>query len=389
MIDLPTIMSLLAQSQHVGRRRTMKRQLVSYIAFGLVAALFVSGSALSLCDYISPTTSISRLRLSFTYRYFDNAMTDVVDVSAGRSRLDYSSLYDSANLGYSLSASGELALSALRVSSGTARSSGTIRHYFGAEAPLFAFAGLSASFDSVRPSPALEVTTGLGYGRFSDVTPLAKAMRIESTLLHRGALPAALDSQTVMTLAREVGRRDEYPTVDDLVEVLVSAVQDAANVRLEARTVLAIEDIVLATGEDRYCGWATQAGLSYEVLDPREGPQDLLLSASASLALPPTPESQIVFEARLTGPIDIGAQHTATLSASYEYSARGLDVNAALLLTREKLPEEEPEDSASASLEVSFPVGGANVGVQLAVSKAAEAARASTDLSVTVMWRLL
>ncbi len=367
----------------------MRNLRVMFAVVWFLAAVAVTGSALSLCDYTSPTTSLSRVRLSFNYRYFDDAFTEGVDVSAGRARLDSSSLYDSPNLGYSLSAVRELTLSELRVSAGIARSAGTLRYYFGEEQPFFAFAGLSTALDTTLPGPALDVSTGLGYGRFTDVTPLAKAMRIESMLLRRGALPASLSDQVLMTLAREIGRKVEYPTVDDLVQVLVSAIQEAANVRLDARAVLAIEDLVLATGDERHCGWAVQGGFSYEVLDPREGPRDLLLSLSASLALPPAPESQILFEAGLTGPIDISEQHTATLSASYEYAAGALDVNGALLLTREKLPEEDPLDSAWATLEISFPVQGANVALQLGLAKPAGATRISTDFSVSVTWRLL
>ncbi len=360
----------------------------------LVAGLLVilwafPGAAIALCDYVSPSTSLARMRLSFTYRYFDDGFTEGVDVSAGRSRLDYSSLYDSASLGYSLSAVGELRLSQLRISGGTARSSGTLRYYFGEEDPFFAFAGMSMGLDPERLGPSLDVSTGLGYGRFTDVTPLAKAMRIERMLLTRGALPVALPDPTVMTVAEEIGRRVEYPTIDDLVQVLVSAIEEAANVRLDARAVLAIEDQVLATGDERHCGWAVQGGLSYEVLDPREGPRHLLLSLTGAGALPPTPESQILMEAGLTGPANIVAQHTATLSASYEYAAGALDVNAALRLRREKEPDEVPEDTAAASLEVAFPVGGANVTFQLAVTKSAAAPRASLDLNVSVLLRLI
>lgn len=367
----------------------MRRCAVVLVAWGVVGLLVFHGVGISLCDYVSPTTSLSRMRLSFTYRYFDDGLTEGVDVSAGRSRLDYSSLYDSANLGYSLSAVGELTLSQLRISGGTARSSGTLRYYFGEDEPFFAFAGLSLGLDPTRPSPSLDVTTGLGYGRFTDVTPLAKAMRIESTLLARGALPVSLPDKTLKTMAKEIGRRVEYPTIDDLVQVLVSAIQEAANVRLDARAVLAVEDQVLATGDERHCGWAVQGGLSYEVLDPREGPRDILLSLTGAGALPPTPESQILFELGLTGPVNIVEKHTATLSASYEYAAGALDVNGALRLRREKEPGEAPEDTASVSVEVAFPVGGANVALQFAVVKPAAAPRASVDFSVSVLLRLI
>ncbi|MFO8034243.1 MAG: hypothetical protein R6U88_03640 [Candidatus Bipolaricaulota bacterium] len=362
------------------------------VLFGVVAvlaAVVVSGSALSLCDYISPTTSLSRMRLSFNYRYFDDAFTDEVDVSSGRSRLEYSSLYDSPSLGYSLSALGELTLSELQISRGSAHSEGTLRYYFEEEQPFFAFAGFDTRLDTDVPGPALDVSAGLGYGRFTDVTPLAKAMRIEAMLLAREEIPASLPDATLMALAEEIGKRVEYETVDELVQELVTAIEEEAGVSVDARAVLAMENTVLATGDERHCGWAVQGGLSYEVLEAGDAPGDTMLSCSASMALPPAPESQILFEAGIAGPIDIADKHTATLSGAYEYTAGALDVSAQLLLRREKEREEEPEDTASANLAVAFPVRGASVTLELGLTKPAEATRISTEFSVSLMLRLI
>ncbi len=71
-------------------------------------------------------------------------------------------------------------------------------------------------------------------------------------LLVRGALPVSLPVKTIMTMAEEIGRHAEYRTNDHLLQVLVSALQEVANVRLDAGAVRAIEHQVLATGDERH-----------------------------------------------------------------------------------------------------------------------------------------
>ncbi len=356
---------------------------------GLVAAAALPGGAVSLCDYVSPTTSLSRMRLSFNYQYAYDALAEAVTVSTGRVRLDGNTIFDTPDFGYSISGRGELTLAELQISAGLARSSGTVRYYLTDEQPFFAFGGYSTTVEGLPVSPELDVSTGVGYGRFTDVTPLAKAMRIDRMLQAREVLPAPLPGETLMGVAQEIGRRDEYDTVKELVEQVVLMIQEESDVEVDPRSVLTVEDLIVETGDDRFCGWAVQAGLSYRLLDPAEEGQDLLLGASASLALPPTPESQILLEANLTGAIDIVQRHTLNLSASYVHEGDPLDINADLLLTRRQRPEQEPLDTASASLSLAFPVGRTRMGLELVLTKPAETTRFSVEIGVSATLQLL
>lgn len=356
---------------------------------GLVVATALPGGAVSLCDYVSPTTSLSRMRLSFNYQYAYDAIAEAVTVSAGRARLDYSTLYDAPDFGYSISGRGELSLTELQITAGLARSSGTARFYLTEEQPFFAYGGYAMSVDGLPINPELDIATGVGYGRFTDVTPLAKAMRIGRMLEAREVLPTPLSGDTLMGVAQEIGRRDEYETVKELVEQVVLMIQEEADVEVDPRSVLTVEDLVVETGDERYCGWAVQAGLSYRLLDPHEEGQDILLGASASLALPPTPESQLLLEADLSGAIDILQRHTLNLSASYIHEGDPLDINASLLLTRRQRPEQEPLDTAVASLSLAFPVGRTRMGLELVLTKPAETTRFSVEIGVSATLRLL
>ncbi len=354
-----------------------------------VLGFALSGGALSLCDYVSPTTSISRMPLSFNYTYVYDGVADEVVVNAGRIRLDYNTLFDSPDFGYTVNARGQLSLTGLEVTAGLVRSTGTLRYYFGEDMPLFAFGSLSMSAVSIPLDPELDVTAGMGYGRFTDVTPLAKAMRIDRLLVARGATPQPLPDGTLMDMASMIGRLDEYPGVEELVAELVTMLEEEAEANVDPRSVLYVEDIVVETGDNRYCGWAVQAGLSYTLLDPDDGPQDLKLAASASMALPPTPGSQLLFEASLTGPMNIVEHHTLDLSASYEFVGDPLSAGVDFLLTRRQRPELDPQVSASATFAVSFPVRRATVGIDLQLTKPAAADQLSAEFSVSATLRLL
>ncbi len=351
------------------------------------ALLFAS--PLSLCDYRAPETSITNARMSFSYLYSESAF-DLEDVvSEGRLQIDFGSIYDTRAFGYTLSAMGELSLRDLRPQEGIAQSTGTLRYYLLEEQPLFGFGGYDASLTVGEPLE-LDLDLGVGYGRFSDVTPLAKAMRIQRLLLTREVLTERLPDDVLLTVAEEIGRRIEYETVEELVGVLVDEIEDAVGVQVDARSVLAMEDIVVATGDKRFCGWAVQAGLGYPVLVPEGQEQNLLLTARADLALAPEPGSQILLGARLSGPLNILEQRVVSLSASYEYAmGPGSTLFARATARRTQRPDVDPVDTMSASLRVNFFVGEMAVGVEMAIARPAGAERLSKKLSVSMSMKLL
>jgi len=67
----------------------------------------------SLCDYRSPVTALTDARMSFAYRYYNDAATPEIDVNSGRLGVDYDQLFDSPNYGFTLGGSVELTGGAL------------------------------------------------------------------------------------------------------------------------------------------------------------------------------------------------------------------------------------------------------------------------------------
>ncbi|MBC7219991.1 hypothetical protein H5T55_00655 [Candidatus Bipolaricaulota bacterium] len=352
---------------------------------------------MEICDYRPPQTDLTNLWLAGNYRYFNDPATPDVDVNAGRATLTLNKLFDSPMFGYSLSGLGELGLVNLGLASIAAQGAGTARYYFVHGEPLFGFGGLNVGYATGQPQPGITLSVGAGYGRFADVTPLAKAFRIEKLLLDRKVITQGLPDSVLLAVGEEIGRWEEYAVgktpadaAKDLAAAVVLRIQGATGATVDPRTVLAIEDEILATGAERYCGWALQAGLGYELVDPYGNPQDVVVTVSADAAYAPAPGAQLLFRALAFGPFDIVNQHTLTVTLAYEQelsATSALQANA--MFHRVNRLDLDPEDSLSASAQLAFTLGKASLGIGLALGKAADATGWSVDFSLSVSMKIL
>ena len=360
------------------------------------AALSVAG-AVGLCDYKPPQTDLTSLWLSGSYRYFNDPATPGVDVNAGRATLALNRLFDSPGFGYTLSGLGELGLVNLGLASIAAQGAGTARYYFVPGEPFFGFGGLNVGYATGQPQPGVTLSVGAGYGRFADVTPLAKAFRIEKLLLDRKVIARDLSDEVLLAVSAEIGRWAEYAVgkdpldaAKDLAAAVVLLIEGGAGISVDPRSILAIEDEILATGGERYCGWAVQAGLGYELVDPHGGPQDVVLTLSAEAAHAPAPGAQLLFRALAIGPFNIVDDHALTVTTSYEQDLSPTSsLQGNLVFQRLKAPGEDPADSVSANAQLSFTLGKASLGVGLALTKAADATGWSVDLSLSLAMKVL
>lgn len=359
------------------------------VGVSAVVAIGVAAAGISLCDYRSPETAMSDASVSFTYRYFNDAATgDEVDVSAGRISLSYDTVADSPGVGYSLTGAGEIALDRFVPTSGQAQGAGTVRYYVHEDDPLFGFGGLDAA---VSPGLiSLDATFGFGYGRFNDVTPLARAMEIEAMLRDLGVISEGIGEDALISMAQMIGRQVEYDSVPVWVAEIELLLEGATGAELDARAVLHMEEILLQPGNGRRCGWAVQAGIGYELIDPTGGDRNLLIGLSANVALASTPAEQFVLRASFSGPMDITSENKLLLNMSYRYrySANGT-ISASYVLQRMKPAGELPLQTQSASASVSLRLGGADTVLQLSLTQSPETPGWSVDVSVSAAVDLL
>lgn len=362
----------------------MKRTVLFVGIIGVVLGFGAWAAPLSMCSYVAPETNLQSLGLSMSYRYFNDWATPGVDESGGRVGLAYSRLYDSPSFGYTLAGNVELQLTDFFPVSGLADAAGTYRYYFTPDMPTFGFGGLDASVATGQLQPAVYVSVGLGYGRFSDVTPLSKAFKIEAELLKAGAIPMPLSDNELMGIAEVIGS-SQYATVNEQIADVVSHIQTASGVTLTARQVLKVEDLVVATGDARYCGWAVQGGVGYQLMDPYEQPSAFLVTASADAAFVPNPDSQLLFHAGLSGPLNILEQNTLTARASYKYILSETSLLRASYTVLRVQPLSQPAGiSQTAALLIGFDVGSStSLGLQGSLSKPAGASAWAVDISIS------
>ena len=361
----------------------MKRTVLYLAMVGVMLGLAASAAPLTLCSYVSPETNLQSLGLSMSYRYFDDWGIAGVEANGGRAGLYYSRLYDSPDIGYAMDGNVDVLLADFFPTSGMADVAGTFRYYMVPGELTFGFGGVEASLASGQLQPAVHVSAGIGYGRFSDVTPLAKALKIEMELLKAGAIRMPLQDDVLMGMATAIGSQ-EYASTNDQIADVVDQIQTASGVILTARQVLKVEDLILATGDARRCGWAVQAGAGYQLIDPYGQPHGLLVTASADAAFAPNPDGQMLLHAGLSGPINIFEQNTLRVRGSYNLA---ISETSSLRMTYSLLSLQQAGQPASMSQTVAallgFVVGQADMGLQLSLSKAADASAWAMDISLS------
>ncbi len=359
----------------------------SLLVLALVAP---AAGAQSLCGYRSPETSILDARLTFAYRYYDDPVTPVVDANSGRLAASIDRLVDSPNAGFGLTAVTELALSGFAPTSWLGQGSLSYRLYPWSEGVFFLFGGLETAVSTGLPQPGLDVRIGLGLGRFSDVTPLAKAIEIDRALVALGTIPVPLSEDVVLAVAQEIGLATEISAPEDLVSEIEAILEFGGGIQLDARELLAVEELALASGRDRRCGWSLQAGVGYELLDLYGGAQSVVFVSSADAALASSPKDQFLVHMSFSGPFESLDENTLAGSASYVLDfGDGMAMTAGYTLSRIKPSESPATTTHQASLGLVFSLSHGSMELQAAVSHRTGISGWSIDVSMSAALDLL
>ncbi len=248
-------------------------------------------ASLSVCDYAPPESRLSDLRLQGSFQWYDGPYIDDRERSVSATvNADYGHLFSSPTEGRRLDAFAKLQGAGSEWTF-DATGSGDLKTYF--DGDLFAIGAASVDADS---SDGLEfdVTGGVGVGRFRDVTPLAKAIRIQNDLLDLGALLAPLPSETLLSIAQAIG--EIGPTIDEKTVAVAEQLIATDLIRdndLGVEGLLQLESVMTSTGEGQLCGRDVQARLGVSLRPLPEMSWSATGNLLFNFAVAPDPVSQV------------------------------------------------------------------------------------------------
>ena len=396
-----------------------RRSWVMLVLFISLFYVLAETTPIDLCDYRTPEADLQDMRFSFNYRHFNDTWTDEEDVSSGRLAVDYDRFLNTDTLGFTVTGKAEIALQDFTPASGLGQGSFTLRSYTFEEMPLFfVFGGMESSFATGQAKPNVEIRAGFGYGRFSDVTPLAKTLKIQKELLRTGKIKKELPDEILLAIADQISQRGEFASMEELMaaiqtlledeavtvvdpvsivmigtelntwQALVSdiadMVKDASGAPLDAEILMIIQEQILATDDARNCGWAAQGGIGYDLVTHKT-----LLTASFDAAVAPDPATQVLLRTSLSGPLVAPIESIFGFSISYDYLIKN-DLSLFANYTLQAKPAEGfTTTTHSASLELALNLGAGDLSLQIALNKEPNVPGWSSDVMLSLVFDLL
>jgi len=286
-----------------------------------LACLACGTSAQSLCEFEMPESTIAMASASFSYRHYDDGRTPEVDSSTGRFTGRFERLHDAPSLGYTFWVNTQLDVDTWIATSWLTSGSISYRYYVSDELPLFVYAGVRVDAATGQLQPGCELRSGVGIGRFRDVTPLAKTFRIIEAISCSGGVRRALSSRAMIRIAEEVARPAEYESFEEYVAGVAELIGNSIGSPLDSAGVLIVRSELEEEAIGRYCGAILQGGVGYELIDPYAGPQDVLyvLSGDVGRALTRPIHS---FDAVCRGPVPAGGSSKRTRRHSNSFTTQ-------------------------------------------------------------------
>jgi hypothetical protein len=338
-----------------------------------------------------PESTIESAEVSFAYRHYDDGTTPGVDASAGRLAAQFDRLHDSPDFGYTIWGSTAIEIDRMLAQSWVGSGSMSYRYYISEDFPLFVHAGLRLDAATYQVQPGCELRSGIGIGRFRDVTPLAKTRRIIYALLPTGVIKSPLSSRAILRIAEQVARADAYDEFEEYVADVAEEIGSALGSPLNPAAVLAVTAELERVADERYCGTILQGGVGYELVDPYGGSQDVLYVLSGDVAHAPTADSQLRCRMSWAGASgDFLGENTSTLELRYTADLRDSNaVGASYTVKHVASVAVAAFTTQAATVEYTLAMDRADLLFSLALSKKTGDPDWTLDLSASIALELL
>jgi hypothetical protein len=289
--------------------------LLSFLLGTAVIAMF-------LCDYYYPNlnTNILSLETDLSLSYHNDADSDK-GIGSGELKVDFSRFFDSPDFGSDLFARGDIALNPFSFS---IAAGGNVKYFISSDEPFFGFAGIDGRVFSSYQKTGLEIRIGLGYGRFVDVTALAKTMRIITYLVEEGVLSENPSDTEITSIAYEVANLPltYHNSITELVGVIQQMIERSSsmkNSKIQENDIQKIRDIVGDETFVRYCGGDIKAGIGCGISYPLRESDNFLITASLNYAFTTTPDIQFLIQSLISGPLDILQSRRVEFALDYDH----------------------------------------------------------------------
>ncbi len=265
-----------------------KNKIALAVMFGLASASSVNAAPLVNLNNVNPEdTNISLYDYDEATSAFEDAYLNF-DMNVGKDREDAQTAYNarinidaqrvlsspSRDLDIDFNGVGNVGRS------GTANANSTNNYAFSTSITAdnyfrpgsqggFWFGSLGIKGDDSFDDLDTRLSVGLGYGRVTNVTPMAKAIRLVEELRGRGALSSAPSKATYLSIANIISRESEYKSkyggkAKFYQQHWVGAIEKALGKSLNAAGILGVRDVLIDENISiRRYGWKVRAGLSY------------------------------------------------------------------------------------------------------------------------------
>ncbi|HVP58830.1 MAG TPA: hypothetical protein VMU02_12115 [bacterium] len=315
-----------------------------------------SAGAISITDYEVPVSTATSAFGGFQYNYASD-VNGIKTADNGNISASLNQFYSSLPLGYRLGFSGILNRDGL-VDPGqdewTYNSSAFAQgdKYLSEESNVFGLGRLDGTAGSDYDRPGFTLTLGMGYGRFINATPLARALRAQEELLKEGILLSQIPDNVMLDVAKMMAPEviAKYQQEFDQWERhyygdLEKEFQRSGKLRdneLGGVGALVIRDVLSEFISDRYYGYELSGGVGYDLQTPyKHVDRTAFAEANANFAYPISLRSQFVEFLRVKSPLTdnkFGKEVHLSFTPSYSYElSNTLDFVTTYILTGDKL----------------------------------------------------
>jgi hypothetical protein len=329
------------------------RYLLTLLVLCLTAG---TAGAISITDYQVPVSTATSAFGGYQYNYAsDNNGTKTAD--NGNISASFSQFYSSLPLGYSLGFNGLLNRNGLApdsVDEWTYNASAFAQgnKYLNDESNVFGFGRVDGTAATVYDRPGFTMTLGMGYGRFINATPLARALRAQEELLREKVLTGEISDDVMLDVAKDMAPevlaqyRQKYDYWEryyygDLEKVYQRSGKLRDN-ELGSVGTLAIRDVLDEFISNRYYGYELSAGIGYDLQTPfKSQKRTAFAEVNANFAYPISLRSQFVEYFRVRSPLTdnkFGKEVHMSFAPTYSYEVSNtLDFVTTYVLTGDKL----------------------------------------------------